>query len=69
MGSRKCYEVRFDFLGGRVGIWVVVADGIADDEIYERADAYPSATEDYDHVGFIHLEGSECERAEVSKGG
>lgn len=47
----------FDFFGGGLGIWVVGADGMAVDEVYERTDAYPGATENDNHVWFIGLDG------------
>ena len=46
----------FGFLGARPGVWVVVADGVSNDEVDERTDAGPGTPEDYDDVWFGALE-------------
>ena len=59
VGSRKrSGGVGLRFFGESSCIWVVVAGGMSEDEVYERTDAYPGATKDYDHVGSVNLEGS-----------
>ena len=44
-------------MGAGLGVWVVVADGVPDDEVDERTDADPGTAEDYDDVWFSVLEG------------
>jgi hypothetical protein len=43
-------------MGACLGVWVVVADGMSDDEVDERADADPGTAEDHDDVWFSALE-------------
>ena len=59
VGSRKCrgrVGLGLGCLGAGLGVRVVVADGVSDDEVDERADADTGTAEDHDDVWFSALE-------------
>ena len=60
VGSRKRHGriwLGLGCVGAGLGVWVVVANGVADNEVDERTDADPGTAEDYDDVWFSVLEG------------